>query len=81
MPQGLEKPNNWISFVKQIYEEEHDKNKDYTYKQAMQDASERKGEMSTVDKEKNGGKRTKRMGTKRRGKKGKKGKKTMKRRK
>jgi hypothetical protein len=80
MTQGIKKPNNWISFVQQIYEEEHDKNKNknYTYKQAMQDASERKGEMSIVDKEKNGGKRTKRMGTKRRGKKG---KKTMKRRK
>jgi hypothetical protein len=79
MPQGLEKPNNWISFVKHIYEEEHKKNSDYTYKQAMQDASARKGEI--VSNEKNGGKRNKRMGTKRRGKKGKKGKKTMKRRK
>jgi hypothetical protein len=73
MTQKARKPTNWQLFVTKIYNEEHAKDSNYTFKQAMQDASERKNEMVSK-----GGKRTKQRGTKRTGKKG---KKTMKRRK
>ena len=37
----------WHDFVKKIYHENHNKDSNYSFKQAMQDASERKGEMNT----------------------------------
>jgi hypothetical protein len=37
----------WNDFVKKIYHEGHDKNPNYMFKQALQDASKRKGEMGT----------------------------------
>lgn len=38
----------WNDFVKKIYHEGHDKNPNYSFKQALQDASKRKGEMGTT---------------------------------
>jgi len=38
-------PSEWNMFVKKIYEEGHSKNPDYSFKQALKDASKRKGEM------------------------------------
>jgi hypothetical protein len=73
MTKGKREPTDWQLFVTKIYEEGHTKDSKYTFKQAMQDASERKNEMVSK-----GGKSSKQKGTKRRGKKG---KKTMKRRK
>lgn len=35
----------WNDFVKKIYHEGHNKDKGYSFKQALQDASKRKGEM------------------------------------
>jgi len=37
----------WNDFVKKIYHEGHNKDPDYSFKQALQDASKRKGEMNT----------------------------------
>jgi len=37
----------WNDFVKKIYHEGHNKNKNYSFKQALQDASKRKGEMGS----------------------------------
>jgi hypothetical protein len=42
----------WNLFVKKIYHEGHGKNKNYTFKQALKDASKRKGEMSSSPKSK-----------------------------
>jgi hypothetical protein len=38
----------WNLFVKKIYHEGRSKNKSYTFKQALKDASKRKGEMSST---------------------------------
>ena len=38
----------WNDFVKKIYHEGHNKNPSYSFKQALQDASKRKGEMGSV---------------------------------
>jgi hypothetical protein len=35
----------WNDFVKKIYHEGHNKNPNYSFKQALQDASKRKSEM------------------------------------
>jgi len=35
----------WNDFVKKIYHEGHNKNPSYSFKQALKDASKRKGEM------------------------------------
>ena len=35
----------WNDFVKKIYHEGHDKNPNYSFKQALKDASKRKSEM------------------------------------
>jgi len=35
----------WNDFVKKIYHEGHNKDKNYSFKQALKDASNRKGEM------------------------------------
>ena len=37
----------WNDFVKKIYHEGHNKDKTYSFKQALQDASKRKGEMGS----------------------------------
>ena len=37
----------WNLFVKKIYHEGHNKNSSYSFKQALQDASKRKGEMGS----------------------------------
>ena len=37
----------WNMFVKKIYHEGHNKDKSYSFKQALQDASKRKGEMGS----------------------------------
>jgi hypothetical protein len=44
--QGGRKASTWNLFVKKIYHEGHSKNANYSFKQALQDASKRKGEMS-----------------------------------
>ena len=36
-------------FVKKIYHEGHNKNKNYSFKQALKDASRRKGEMGNMN--------------------------------
>ena len=45
--QGGRKLSQWNIFVKKIYQEGHAKNKDYSFKQALTDASKRKGEMGS----------------------------------
>ena len=37
----------WNDFVKKIYHEGHNKDNSYSFKQALQDASKRKGEMGS----------------------------------
>ena len=37
----------WNDFVKKIYHEGHNKDSSYSFKQALQDASRRKGEMGS----------------------------------
>ena len=37
----------WNDFVKKIYHEGHNKDKSYSFKQALQDSSRRKGEMGS----------------------------------
>jgi hypothetical protein len=41
-------PSAWNMFVKKIYEEGHKKNPDYSFKQALKDASKRKSEMGSM---------------------------------
>jgi len=38
----------WNMFVKKVYHEGHNKNKNYSFKQALKDASRRKGEMRNM---------------------------------
>jgi hypothetical protein len=38
----------WNDFVKKIYHEGHNKDPNYQFKQALKDASRRKGEMGSV---------------------------------
>jgi hypothetical protein len=45
--QGGRKLSSWNIFVKKIYQEGKAKNKDYSFKQALSDASKRKGEMGS----------------------------------
>jgi len=62
----------WNDFVKKIYHEGHNKDKSYSFKQALQDASKRKGEMgssssssaSSSKKSRKKGKKSKKMGKK-----------------
>lgn len=42
---GGRKASPWNMFVKKVYEEGHSENSDYSFKQALKDASKRKGEM------------------------------------
>jgi len=53
---GGRKASPWNLFVKKIYHEGHNKNKTYSFKQALQDASKRKGEMTNVTSKKPNGK-------------------------
>ena len=53
---GGRKPSAWNMFVKKIYHEGHKKNSNYSFKQALTDASKRKGEMGSM-----GTKKTKKM--------------------
>jgi hypothetical protein len=41
-------PSKWNMFVKKIYEEGHNNDPNYSFKQALKDASKRKGEMGTM---------------------------------
>ena len=45
--QGGRKLSQWNIFVKKVYQEGHAKNKDYSFKQALTDASKRKSEMGS----------------------------------
>ena len=45
--QGGRKLSSWNIFVKKIYQEGKAKNKEYSFKQALTDASKRKGEMGS----------------------------------
>lgn len=45
--QGGRKLSSWNIFVKKIYQEGHSKDKNYSFKQALTDASKRKGEMGS----------------------------------
>lgn len=74
MTKGKRQPTNWQLFVTKIYDEGNAKDSNYTFKQAMQDASERKNEMQSNVPVSKGTKRkgSKRGGTKRSGRKGKK---------
>jgi hypothetical protein len=45
--QGGRKLSSWNIFVKKIYQEGRSKNKEYSFKQALSDASKRKGEMGS----------------------------------
>jgi len=55
----------WNDFVKKIYHEGHKKDKNYSFKQALQDGSKRKGEMgssaSSSKMSKSKGKKSKKM--------------------
>ena len=42
---GARKLSAWNIFVKKVYQEGKRKNKNYSFKQALNDASKRKGEM------------------------------------
>jgi hypothetical protein len=64
---GGRKPSAWNMFVKKIYEEGHRKNSDYSFKQALTDASKRKGEMGSM-KSNMGSKKSRKMMHKSRGK-------------
>jgi hypothetical protein len=80
MPQGIRRPNNWVEFVNHIYEEGHNNDSKYSFKQALKDASARKDAMVN---DHQGGKKIKQKKSKRSGskRKNRNGKKTMKRRK
>jgi len=45
--QGGRKLSSWNIFVKKIYQEGRAKSKEYSFKQALTDASKRKGEMGS----------------------------------
>ena len=70
MKGGRRKPTPWNKFVTKIFNEERAKDKNYSFKQAMSDASERKNEMPTSTKS---NKSNSTAMTKKGGRKGKKG--------
>ena len=45
--QGGRKLSQWNIFVKKVYQEGHAKDKNYSFKQALSDASKRKSEMGS----------------------------------
>jgi len=67
--QGGRKPSQWNMFVKKIYHEGHSSNSKYSFKQALTDASRRKGEMghhnAAVSKKR--GRKSRKHGKKQRG--------------
>ena len=50
---GGRKASPWNLFVKKIYGEGHSHNSSYSFKQALKDASRRKGEMKNMGTQKN----------------------------
>jgi len=65
---------SWTDFVSKVFKEGRVKDKNYSFKQALQDASKRKGEMSSMksshtstSSKKTKGKKTKGKKSKRRG--------------
>jgi len=54
----------WNDFVKKIYHEGHNKDSNYSFKQALQDASKRKGEMGSSSSSSSSSKMSKRKGKK-----------------
>lgn len=60
---GKRKLSSWNIFVKKIYQEGHSKNKNYSFKQALSDASKRKSEMGSMGSKsrKNSSKRSRSM--------------------
>ena len=64
MQGGKRKLSQWNIFVKKIYAEGHAKNKDYSFKEALTDASKRKGEMGSRKNAAMGTKKTRRMSKK-----------------
>jgi hypothetical protein len=50
MQGGKRKLTQWNMFVKKVFSQGRSKNKNYTFKQALSDASKRKGEMGTMGK-------------------------------
>jgi len=62
-------PTAWNMFVKTVFQEGKSKNKSYSFKQALKDASKRKGEMGSfgaTKKTKKGGNCSVKLGGKRR---------------
>ncbi len=54
----------WNDFVKKIYHEGHKKDKNYSFKQALQDGSKRKGEMGSSSSSSSSSKMSKSKGKK-----------------
>ena len=50
---GGRKASAWNLFVKKVYHEGHSRNAGYSFKQALRDASRRKGEMRNMGTQKN----------------------------
>lgn len=50
---GGRKASAWNLFVKKVYNEGHNRNSSYSFKQALRDASRRKGEMKSMGTQKN----------------------------
>lgn len=50
MKGGKRKPSQWNMFVKKVFSQGRSKNKNYSFKEALSDASKRKGEMGTMRK-------------------------------
>jgi hypothetical protein len=48
MQGGKRKLSNWNLFVKKVFSQGRSKNKNYSFKQALSDASKRKSEMATM---------------------------------
>ena len=48
MEGGKRKPSQWNMFVKKVFSQGRSKNKNYSFKEALTDASKRKGEMGTM---------------------------------
>jgi hypothetical protein len=56
---GGRKLSKWNLFVKKVYAEGKSKNKDYEFKNALKDASERKSEMNSMKLSSSSSKKTK----------------------
>ena len=62
--QGGRKLSSWNIFVKKIYQEGRAKDNEYSFKQALSDASKRKGEMGSSKAVAMGTKKMRKMGKK-----------------